>query len=73
MSNRLGHLTEADIRARCTGASFERGQGYYGSGAVRQRMRLDDGLETRVADTHTYRVTVVRQTLLAQPPSTSDR
>jgi hypothetical protein len=34
MSNSLGHLTEADIRARCTEASFERGQGYYGLGGL---------------------------------------
>jgi len=58
MSNGLPHLTEADIRARCTEASFERGWSYYTGGAVRQRTRLDDGIETRVAGTHTYRVTV---------------
>jgi hypothetical protein len=34
MRNSLGHLTEADIRARCTEASFERGQGYYGLGGL---------------------------------------
>ena len=58
MSNGLPHLTEADIRARCAEASFERGWSYYTGGAVRQRTRLDDGIETRVAGTHTYRVTV---------------
>lgn len=58
MGSRLDHLTEADIRARCTETSFERGWSYYTGGAVRQRIRLDDGIETRVAGTHTYRVTV---------------
>jgi uncharacterized Zn finger protein len=54
----LGSLTETDISARCTEASFVRGWNYYTGGAIRQRLRLDDGIETRVAGTHTYRVTV---------------
>jgi hypothetical protein len=58
MGEGLDHLTEADIQARCSQASFERGQGYYTGGAVRGRVRLDDGLETRVSGTYTYRVTV---------------
>ncbi|MBC7250345.1 MAG: tetratricopeptide repeat protein [Anaerolineae bacterium] len=58
MNGGLDHLTEADIRARCTEASFERGWSYYTGGAVRQRTRLDDGIETRVAGTHIYRVTI---------------
>jgi uncharacterized Zn finger protein len=57
MGKQLDQLTEADIQARCSRASFGRGQGYYTGGAVRQRVRLDDGLETRVSGTHTYRVT----------------
>jgi hypothetical protein len=58
MSGVLDRLTEADIQARCTEASFERGWSYYTGGAVRQRVRLNDGIETRVAGTHTYRVTI---------------
>jgi hypothetical protein len=58
MSARLANLTEGDISARCTEASFSRGWSYYNGGAVRQRMRLEDGLETRVAGTYIYRVTV---------------
>ncbi len=58
MSDRLDNLTEADIQARCTEASFERGWGYYTGGAVRQRARLEDGLEARVTGTRMYRVTV---------------
>lgn len=58
MNSMLDRLTEADIQARCTEASFERGWSYYTGGAVRQRIRRDDGIETRVAGTHTYRVTV---------------
>lgn len=58
MSDGLDHLAEADIQARCTEASFDRGWGYYTGGRVRQRTRLDDGIETRVAGTHVYRVTV---------------
>jgi hypothetical protein len=58
MGNQLDHLTEADIQARCTESSFERGWSYYTGGAVRQRTRLDDGLKTRVAGTYTYRVTI---------------
>jgi uncharacterized Zn finger protein len=58
MGEQLDHLSEADIQARCSQASFERGRRYYTGGAVRQRVRLDDGLETRVSGTHAYRVTV---------------
>lgn len=58
LNDGLDHLTEADIHARCTEASFERGWSYYTGGAVRQRIRLDDSIETRVASTHAYRVTV---------------
>jgi hypothetical protein len=58
MSGNLTDLTEPDVSARCTEASLSRGRDYYTGGAVRQRMRTDDGLETRVAGTHTYRVTV---------------
>jgi uncharacterized Zn finger protein len=58
MSDRLARLTEAGISARCTEASFNRGWNYYNGGAVRQRMRLDNGIETRVAGTYTYRVTI---------------
>jgi hypothetical protein len=58
MSDRLDHLTEADVQARCSDASFERGCRYYTGGAIRQRVRLDDGLETRVAGTYNYRVVV---------------
>lgn len=47
MSSTLDRLTKADVRARCTEASFERGRSYYTGGAVRQRVRLDDGIETR--------------------------
>jgi uncharacterized Zn finger protein len=52
------HLTEADIQARCSQASFERGRRYYTGGAVGEQARLEDGLEARVAGTHNYRVTV---------------
>ena len=58
MSGSLEHLTERDIQARCAEASFDRGWDYYTDGRVRQRTRLDDGIEARVAGTHTYRVTV---------------
>jgi hypothetical protein len=58
MGRQLDHLTEADIQARCSETSFERGRGYYKGGAVRQQVRLDDGFETRVSGTYTYRVTV---------------
>ena len=58
MGKQLDHLTEADIEARCSETSFERGRRYYTGGAVRQRVRLDDGLETRVSGTYAYRVTV---------------
>ena len=58
MGEQLDHLSEADIQARCSETSFERGRGYYKGGAVRQRARLDDGLETRVSDIYAYRVTV---------------
>jgi uncharacterized Zn finger protein len=58
MGDKLDHLTQADIQARCTEASFERGRRYATGGAVRQRVRLEDGLEARVAGTYTYRVTI---------------
>lgn len=58
MSGGLKGLTEADVSARCTEASFDRGWSYYSGGAVRQRVQLDNGIETQVAGTHTYRVTV---------------
>jgi len=58
MSSGLADLTGADIRARCTEASFDRGWGYYTDGRVRQRTRLDAGIETRVAGTYNYRVTI---------------
>jgi uncharacterized Zn finger protein len=58
MSHPLDGLSEADIRARSGEASFERGRSYYAGGAVHQRVRLDDGIEARVAGTYTYRVTV---------------
>ena len=41
MHEGLDHLTEADIQARCSQTSFERGRGYYTGGAVRGRVRLD--------------------------------
>jgi hypothetical protein len=58
MSEELDHLTEGDIQARCSETSFDRGWNYYTGGALRGRVRLDDGLETRVSGTYTYRVTV---------------
>jgi hypothetical protein len=58
MTKRLDQLTEADVQARCTEAVLGRGWNYYTSGAIRQRTRLDDGLEAHVAGTHVYRVTV---------------
>jgi len=58
MTTTLPTLTEAGISARCTEASFDRGWGYYTGGAVLQRTRLEDGIETRVAGTYTYQVTV---------------
>jgi hypothetical protein len=58
MSEQLDYFTEADIQARCSQASFERGRRYYTGGAVRERVRLEDGLEARVTGTHSYRVTV---------------
>jgi hypothetical protein len=58
MRTQLTALTEGDINARCTEASFDRGWGYFVNGAVRQRHRAEDGLETRVAGTHLYHVTV---------------
>jgi uncharacterized Zn finger protein len=58
MGKNLNQLTEGDIRARCSQASFERGQRYYRDGAVQQRLRLKDGLESRVSGTQIYRVTV---------------
>jgi hypothetical protein len=58
MSEELDHLTEGDIQARCSETSFERGWNYYTGDAIWGRVRLDDGLETRVRGTYTYRVTV---------------
>jgi len=58
MNGGLAHLTEADIRDRCTEVSFKRGWNYYEGGAVRQRTRLDDGIEARVFGADAYRVTV---------------
>ena len=63
MGKQLDHLTEADIQTRCSETSLERGRGYYKGGAVRQRARLDDGLDTRVSGTYTYRVTVREATV----------
>lgn len=51
-------LTEADIRARCSEQSFERGRAYYHDGAVMGRVRTGSGLEARVAGTETYRVSI---------------
>lgn len=59
MKSELVALTEADIRARCTEASFERGRSYYNRGAVFKRLRYEpDRLEAYVSGTRTYRVTV---------------
>ncbi|MEW5956136.1 MAG: SWIM zinc finger family protein [Chloroflexota bacterium] len=54
----LNSLTEADIRARCTEASYEKGRAYYQRGVVRQRRQLDHGLESRVLGAQTYRVII---------------
>lgn len=58
MNDPLIGLTEADIRARSTEASFERGQRYYTGGAIKRRIRHETGLEAQVAGTKTYRVQV---------------
>ena len=58
MSATLTDINLAFIQARCTEASFSRGQSYYASGAVQQRQRHANGIETRVAGSHMYRVTV---------------
>jgi uncharacterized Zn finger protein len=59
MSDELLDLTQADIRARCSGDSFKRGQNYYTGGAITQRLRHgENSLEARVSGTDTYRVSV---------------
>jgi len=58
MSAGLTGLSGADIRARCSEASFDRGRRYYTGGAVQQRIRSDDGIEAQVAGASMYRVTV---------------
>jgi hypothetical protein len=58
MSNELNYLSEAEIRSRCSEASFERGQRYYAGGGVQQRMQRDGGIEARVAGSQLYRVTI---------------
>lgn len=58
MHDKLLHLTETDIRARCTEASFKRGQSYYTGGAMKQRIRHEASLEAEVSGTQTYRVRV---------------
>lgn len=58
MHDKLPQLTEADIRARSTEASFKRGQSYYTSGAIKRRIRHETSLEAHVSGTQTYRVMV---------------
>jgi hypothetical protein len=58
MNNFLEGLTEADIRARSSEASFKRGQSYYTGGAIKHRLRHEASLEAQVSGTQTYRVTV---------------
>jgi uncharacterized Zn finger protein len=58
MNDHLAGLTEADIRARGTEASFERGQRYYAGGAIKRRIRHEVGLEAHVEGRETYRVQV---------------
>lgn len=58
MSSLLDNLSEADIQARCSEASFERGVGYFTGGRVRQRTRLENGIDAHVTGTYVYRVTV---------------
>ncbi|MCB0092661.1 MAG: SWIM zinc finger family protein, partial [Caldilineaceae bacterium] len=58
MSATLTDINLAFIQARCTENSFSRGQSYYGGGAVQQRQRHANGIETRVAGSRMYWVTV---------------
>lgn len=59
MNNTLSNLTQAAIRARCTEASFERGQRYYAEGSVSQRLRQSENrLAAWVSGTEDYHVTV---------------
>jgi len=58
MNDQWMGLTEADIRARSTEASFERGQRYDAGGAIRRRVRHEASLEAHVEGTETYRVQV---------------
>jgi hypothetical protein len=58
MSGLLNGLSEADIQARCSEASFERGWGYFTGGRVGQRVRLDNGIDACVSGTYVYRVIV---------------
>ncbi|MFC1975317.1 SWIM zinc finger domain-containing protein [Chloroflexota bacterium] len=58
MTNKLPHLTETDIRVRCTETSFGRGRNYYTSGAIKNRIRHEASLEAHVEGTQTYRVSV---------------
>ncbi len=58
MTKSLTQLTESDVQARCTEAVLGRGWSYYTGGAIRQRTRMDDGLQTHVSGTHVYRVSV---------------
>jgi uncharacterized Zn finger protein len=58
MNGALSSLTGADVRARSSEASFERGQDYYARGAVRRRIRHQAGMEAQVQGTKTYQVQV---------------
>ncbi|MEM7345920.1 MAG: hypothetical protein AAF485_16900 [Chloroflexota bacterium] len=52
----LDNLTISDIQARCSDASYERGEQYYN--LVEHRLRLPDGLEARVSGSSVYRITI---------------
>lgn len=55
----LANLTEAEVRGRCSEASFERGRAYYTGGAVKKCLRPGEtSIEAQVSGTQTYRVQV---------------
>lgn len=54
----LKTVREVDVHTRCSEASFARGEAYYRSGAVLQRIRNEKGIEAHVAGSSIYRVIV---------------
>lgn len=59
MDDKLTHLTQTDIRARCSEESFKRGERYYAGGAITKRLRPNEAnLEAQVSGRYDYRVSI---------------